>query len=108
MRRAFLIAGILLVATSVGGQAQRASADVPMPAHPRLLLLRGEEQGILRDIAADSSRRRIHQAIISGADELLLLPPVQRISASDDRLVNAAARAIRGDVTEDALLLSAE
>jgi hypothetical protein len=75
LRRAILIAGILLVATSASGQVQRVPADVRMPPHPRLLLLRGEEQGILRAIAADSSRRRIHQAIISGADELLPLPP---------------------------------
>ena len=93
-RRAFLIVGILLVATSAGGQAQRASADVPMPAHPRLLLLRGEEQGILRDIAADSSRRRIHQAIISGADELLPLPPVERIKIGR-RLLDKSREALR-------------
>lgn len=72
MRRAILSVAVLLIATSTGAQVQRVPADVRMPAHPRLLLLRGEEQGILRDIAADSSRRRIHQAIISGADELLL------------------------------------
>ena len=94
MRRAFLIAGILLVATSASGEAQRVPADVRMPAHPRLLLLRGEEQGILRDVAADSSRRRIHQAIIAGADELLPLPPVERIKIGR-RLLDKSREALR-------------
>ena len=94
MRRSLLIVGILLITTPAGGQVQRVAADVRMPAHPRLLLLRGQEQGILRDIAADSSRRRIHQAIITGAEEMLSLPPIERIKIGR-RLLDKSREALR-------------
>ena len=70
----------LLFATAIAGaQPRTVRADASIPPHPRLLLLRNEEQGILRDIAVDSARRRIHQAILAGADELSSLPPIERI-----------------------------
>ncbi|MEO8621989.1 MAG: heparinase II/III family protein [bacterium] len=97
MRKLILTGAALLVITVAvvgGAQSQRAPADVRMPPHPRLLLLRGEEQGVSRDIAADSSRRRIHLAIIAGADELQSLPPVERIKIGR-RLLDKSREALR-------------
>lgn len=94
MRIGTSIALALLATTAAGAHAQRIAADVRMPAHPRILLLRGEEQGIVRDIASDSSRRRIHQAILTGADELRLLPPIERIQIGR-RLLDKSREALR-------------
>ena len=84
----------LLATTATVARAQRIAPDVRMPTHPRILLLRGEEEGIARDIATDSSRRRIHQAILSGADELRALPPIERIQVGR-RLLDKSREALR-------------
>ncbi len=85
---------LLCVTAASGAQSTAPRADAPVPSHPRLLLLRGEEQGILRDIASDTTRRRIHQAIISGADELSSLPPIERIKIGR-RLLDKSREGLR-------------
>lgn len=85
----------LLFATAIAGaQPRTVRADASIPPHPRLLLLRNEEQGILRDIAVDSARRRIHQAILAGADELSALPPIERIKIGR-RLLDKSREGLR-------------
>ncbi len=70
---------LLLATATASAQTERVAADIRMPAHPRILLLRGEEQAIARDVARDSTRRIIHRAILAGADELHALPAIERI-----------------------------
>ena len=95
MLRITTIALALLLATlAAGAQAQRIAPDIRMPAHQRILLLRGEEQAIARDIASDSSRRRIHEAIIIGAGEVRALPSIERIQ-DGRRLLDKSREALR-------------
>ena len=89
---AFLIS--VAAATVARAQSPTAPSEFAMPAHPRLLLLRGEEQEIARDVATDSTRRRIHQAIIAGADALLGTPPIERIKIGR-RLLDKSREALR-------------
>lgn len=85
----------MLVASSVArGQSARVPQDHVIPAHPRLLLLEGEEREITRDIASDSTRRRVHRAIIAGADSLLGSAPVERIKIGR-RLLDKSREALR-------------
>ena len=85
---------LLLANAMAGAQPATVRADASMPPHPRILLRAGEERGILRDIATDSVRRRIHQAILSGADELSLLPPIERIKIGR-RLLDKSREGLR-------------
>jgi hypothetical protein len=52
--------------------------SVGLPAHPRLLLLRGQEEMIKNTIANDNSLNKVHNAIIAESDKLVLLPSVER------------------------------
>lgn len=84
----------LVACASLGAQGAHVPADARIPAHPRLLLLRGEEQRLLREIAADPLRRRLHDAIITAADEMLLRPPIERIQIGR-RLLDKSREGLR-------------
>ena len=90
--RIAMLALCVLTAADASGQAVRS--DVPVLAHPRLLLLRGEEQALRGDIAADSMRRKIHAAIIAGADELGDVQPIERIKIGR-RLLDKSREGLR-------------
>ena len=96
MKRSSILQALAFVLATAAARAQSPAArvEVPIPSHPRILLLRGEEQGILRDIAADTSRRRIHQAILAGADALVSLPPIERIKIGR-RLLDKSREGLR-------------
>lgn len=47
--------------------------------HPRLLLLKGEEKGLIRQIAIDKYWQKIHNCIIKESDNLISLPENDRI-----------------------------
>lgn len=50
-----------------------------LPGHPRILLLKGEESIIQKTIDLDPAWKKIHLSILSSCDEMLSLPPVERI-----------------------------
>jgi hypothetical protein len=54
-------------------------AGKPLPGHPRILLLKGEEEAIRKTVAADPAWGNLHQTIIAECDALLEKEPVQRI-----------------------------
>ena len=59
-------------------------------AHPRLLLLKGEEKGLLKQISTDKYWQKIHQTIIDESDKLINLPENERIK--DGRRLLAVSR----------------
>jgi hypothetical protein len=91
-RRAALV--LALAGASAGGQGTRVPVDARLPAHPRILLLRGEEQRILHDVGTDPLRRKLHEAIIAGANEMLVLPPIERIQIGR-RLLDKSREGLR-------------
>jgi hypothetical protein len=56
-----------------------AAANITLPGHPRILLLKGEEEGIKRIIATDKTWDKVNQAILTECDKMIDLPPVERI-----------------------------
>lgn len=92
VRRAALV--LVLGSAAGGAQSARIPADAHIRRHPRILLLRGEEQSILREIETDSLRRKLHEAIIASANEMLALPPIQRIQIGR-RLLDKSREGLR-------------
>lgn len=84
----------LLSSVSVLGQADHIQATTRLPAHPRLLLLGGEEAAITKTIAADKAWDKVHQAILTESDRLLPLAPVERIQIGR-RLLDKSREALR-------------
>jgi hypothetical protein len=62
--------------------------------HPRILLFKGEEEGIRKNIAADPIWARMHQALIDESDAMISLPPLERIQIGR-RLLDKSREAIR-------------
>ncbi len=62
--------------------------------HPRLLLLKGEEKGLLQKIQGDKSLMNIHDAILAESDRIISQPPVERIQIGR-RLLDKSREALR-------------
>jgi hypothetical protein len=92
----YFIGCILLVSLSFGAQAQwKYMQDVKaLPAHPRILLLAGEERAIKTNIASDSALARIHRVIINECDKIVTLPELERV-VTGRRLLSVSRESIR-------------
>ncbi|MDB5260732.1 MAG: hypothetical protein JWQ14_13 [Adhaeribacter sp.] len=85
---------LLLLTTFVAAQNGPITAATKLPAHPRLLLLAGEEEAIRKSIAADKTWEKMHQAIIAESNNILNKPPVERIQIGR-RLLDKSREALR-------------
>lgn len=65
-----------------------------IPAHPRILLFKNEEEAIRKNIAGDPIWAKMHQAIIDESDRMIGLPPLERIQIGR-RLLDKSREAIR-------------
>src|ERR1700761_4394274 len=80
--KARLIGTFLLLMMAIAAKAQTdhvAATNVTLPGHPRILLLKGEEEGIKKIIASDKTWDKVNQAILTECDKMIDLPPVERI-----------------------------
>lgn len=55
------------------------TAEVSVPAHPRLLWFKGEEKALLKKIKADAYWSELHKQILQEADRIVPLPVNERI-----------------------------
>lgn len=98
MKMIYLIANVftllLLVHTPAAAQKEYITASVNMPAHPRILLLKGEEAVIKKNIAADKTWSNMQQAILSECNRIIELPPVEHIKIGR-RLLDKSREALR-------------
>jgi len=76
MKKIFL--SLFLFAFSIELFAQ-INADAIMPDHPRILMLKGEEKNVIKNITGDKTWQKIQQYALIGADSLLHKEPLQRI-----------------------------
>ncbi|GEO02811.1 hypothetical protein AAE02nite_04750 [Adhaeribacter aerolatus] len=88
------LAVLLLLTTSVAAQTGPITTNTKLPAHPRILLLGGEEATIRKTISADKTWEKMHQAILAESDNLLDKPPVERIQIGR-RLLDKSREALR-------------
>lgn len=70
---------LLFLHASATAQPDPLGAKVTLPDHPRLLLLKGDEDPIKRTIEADKTWAKLHGIILAECDALLDVPPIERI-----------------------------
>lgn len=75
-----------------------AQSDAPgsatPPAHPRILLLKGEEDAIKKSISNDKIWSKMQQAILDESDRIITLPPVEHVKIGR-RLLDKSREALR-------------
>ncbi|AXY73442.1 DUF4962 domain-containing protein [Paraflavitalea soli] len=93
-----LLSGLLALCLSftepANAQTDYIGTAAKVPAHPRILLLKGEEKAIQKTIAADNNWRKVHQAILTESDAIVNKPPIERIQIGR-RLLDKSREAIR-------------
>lgn len=92
-----LILICLLLNNILFAQENNSSPDVLKSlkqAHPRLLLLKGEEQSIIRQIKKHKQWNTIHQGILAECDKIIDQPPVERIKIGR-RLLDKSRECLR-------------
>ena len=95
LKHPILFALLLLFQSQLFAQTDSLGPGVnELTGHPRLLLLAEEEGGIKRTIGADKVWNNLHQAILAESDNLLSMPPIERIQIGR-RLLDKSREALR-------------
>ncbi|MEZ0538965.1 heparinase II/III domain-containing protein [Fibrella arboris] len=92
--RLYLLLIVLLSSLPAFSQDNPLNAATKVPAHPRILLLKGEEQTIQKTINADPTWAKMHQAILAEADALLNAPMPER-TLIGRRLLSVSRESLR-------------
>ncbi len=83
MRIRTLLPGLLALAfmatVPANAQTDHLGSFNTAPAHPRILLLKGEESKIKATISGDQTWSRLHQAILNESDIIVKAAPIERI-----------------------------
>ena len=74
-----LLSLLLLVPFLASAQENYVSGTTAVPAHPRILLLKGEEKALAKQIRSDATWTEINNNVLQAADEILPLPVQERI-----------------------------
>jgi len=91
-----ILISLLLVSIAGIGFAQQSISvkTITDKQHPRILLLNGEERLIEQSIAGSPIWKKMHEAILKESDNIIALPPVERIQIGR-RLLDKSREAIR-------------
>lgn len=71
-----------------------ASAQLAQKAHPRLLLLKGEEQALLAQVKKHKEWAGVHAEILEECDKIVFLPAVERVKIGR-RLLDKSRECLR-------------
>ncbi|MBR1576106.1 MAG: heparinase II/III family protein [Bacteroidales bacterium] len=94
MKRLFLAVLVFLITGLLHAQTEYVTPDTPIPAHPRILLLKGEEKALKKQINADPYWKDIQTDLIQEADRIVDLPVNQRIKIGK-RLLSVSRENLR-------------
>jgi hypothetical protein len=73
------IAILWLISLTACAQNEKTAIAGPLPSHPRIMLLEGDEAAIKMTIAADDLWRSAHQFILDESNNITGKPPVERV-----------------------------
>lgn len=89
-----IFALLLLTGSSLSAQVDHIGTAPMLTGHPRILMLKGEEDVIKKTISSDRTWQGLQQAILAEADNLLPIAPIQRIQIGR-RLLDKSREALR-------------
>lgn len=89
-----LLTALLAICQPATAQQAPLSPTTKLPAHPRLLLLKGEEKNIRKTVAADRTWANLHGAILAESDRLIPAASLERKQIGR-RLLSVSREALR-------------
>lgn len=90
----YLIGVLFLLHYPAFTQLKHLKTTQKLPTHPRILLLKGEEKGIQKNVANDKNWAAIHGVILAECNKMLDLEPLKRIQIGR-RLLDKSREALR-------------
>src|SRR5262245_38119833 len=93
MKCALSLLSLLLIGIFSFAQTDQVGSFSP-PAHPRILWFKGDEATVKKMIASDKTWSSLQQAVLAESDNLLTIPPVERIKIGR-RLLDKSREALR-------------
>lgn len=90
----FTVSVALLFSSFLSAQTDSLRNDAKVPGHPRLLLLKGEEASLKKNIAGDKVWSGLHTAMLQECDSIVAKAPLERIQIGR-RLLSVSREAIR-------------
>ncbi|GAB2536375.1 heparinase II/III domain-containing protein [Spirosoma aerophilum] len=84
----------LLLSPIALAQTVSPNAFANVTGHPRLLLLKGEEESIKKTVSRDKAWQKLHEAILTECDGMIEAAPLQRIQIGR-RLLDKSREALR-------------
>jgi hypothetical protein len=90
----FLLIFIFSISQTTSSQISVSVKDLTDKQHPRILLLKDEEKFIEKSIAENSIWKKMHETILNECDQIVALPPVERIQIGR-RLLDKSREALR-------------
>jgi hypothetical protein len=95
MIKHFLVALITVgVFIQAEGQGRRIPGNIKLPAHPRILLLKGEEESIRAAISTDPVWKKMHETIKKHCDRVIDSAALGRTMIGE-HLLNTSRKALR-------------
>lgn len=88
------VAVIVIAPATLWSQDKKLPDTEKLIGHPRILLARDEEKTIHSAIAANPIWNKMHQTILKASDDIIDLPPVERIQIGR-RLLDKSREALR-------------
>lgn len=68
---------LILIITSATAQIKLINKNYTLPDHPRLLMLKGQENGVKATVQSDPYWQKAHQYVIDDSEALMVLPPLE-------------------------------
>ena len=85
---------LLFINVNAFSQNENIGSKPKIPAHPRILMLKGEEEAIKKTIGNDHTWAKLQKGIIAESDRLITVLPVERIQIGR-RLLDKSREALR-------------
>jgi hypothetical protein len=93
-RLVFVLSLALLLSLPRPLSSQQLSKDLGQMAHPRIMLFQEDEKAIAQMIQNNGQWQKLHQAILTESENIISLPPVERIQIGR-RLLDKSREALR-------------
>ncbi len=94
MKRFLLVVLVFMSTGPLRAQTEYVTPSTPLPSHPRILLLKGEEKALKKQVNADPYWKEIQADLIREADRIVELPVNQRIKIGK-RLLSVSRENLR-------------